>query len=73
MNRALEEQPDWAAARENRDIARERLERLKKEGGDMTGGIREGYAFSPMFTLQLCKTIRGEGGMRTWLSPEKES
>ena len=46
--------------------------RLTPEG-DMTGGIREGYAFSPMFTLQLSKTIRGEGEMRTWLSPEKES
>ena len=37
-DRALELRPDWEAARENRAIARGRAERLKLEGGDMTGG-----------------------------------
>ncbi len=39
--------------------------------GDMEGHIREGYAFSPMFTLALSKTITGEGTMTTWLKLEK--
>ena len=36
--RALELRPDWEAAIVNREIALARADRLKKEGGDMTGG-----------------------------------
>ncbi len=41
--------------------------------GDMTGYIREGYAFSPMFTLGLKQTIKGNGTVKTWLSLQKEN
>ncbi len=37
-DRALSEKPDWQDAEINRQIAIARAERLKKEGGDMTGG-----------------------------------
>ena len=37
-DRALELRPDWQAAKTNRQIARGRAERMKFEGGDMTGG-----------------------------------
>ena len=35
---ALDSQPGWQAAQTNREIARGRAERVKLEGGDMTGG-----------------------------------
>jgi len=38
-DRALALQPDWEDARVNREIAAARAEMLKKEGGDMTGGM----------------------------------
>ncbi len=38
-DRALEIEPGWSAAEENREIARLRAERLETEGGDMTGGM----------------------------------
>jgi Ca-activated chloride channel family protein len=37
-DRALELRPDWKPAEGNRAIASARAERLKHEGGDMTGG-----------------------------------
>jgi Ca-activated chloride channel family protein len=37
--RALELRPEWDDATTNRDIALGRAERLKQEGGDMTGGM----------------------------------
>lgn len=37
-DRALSRRPDWEDARTNRRIAVARAERVKKEGGDMTGG-----------------------------------
>jgi len=37
--RALELRPEWSDAIINRDIALGRAERLKQEGGDMTGGM----------------------------------
>jgi Ca-activated chloride channel family protein len=37
--RALQKRPDWEAARVNLAIAQTQMERLKKEGGDMTGGM----------------------------------
>ena len=39
--RALELRPGWRAAEINRDIAAVRAERVKQEGGDMTGGQLE--------------------------------
>ena len=36
---ALAARPDWREAEMNREIARLRAETLKKEGGDMTGGM----------------------------------
>ena len=38
-DRALTLRPDWEDARVNREIAAARAEMLKKEGGDMTGGM----------------------------------
>jgi Ca-activated chloride channel family protein len=38
-DRALSLRPNWEVAVVNRSIAAERAERLKKEGGDMTGGM----------------------------------
>ena len=37
-DQALELNPGWQAAQTNREIARGRAERVKQEGGDMTGG-----------------------------------
>ncbi len=37
-DRALELRPDWDEAKTNREIAKARSERMKFEGGDMTGG-----------------------------------
>ncbi|MGB5986487.1 MAG: tetratricopeptide repeat protein [Desulfobacterales bacterium] len=39
LDRALSLQPDWPEASDNRRIAVARAERVKKEGGDMTGGM----------------------------------
>ena len=36
---ALERRPNWTPAAENREIARLRAERMKLEGGEMTGGM----------------------------------
>jgi hypothetical protein len=35
------------------------------------GYFREGFAFSPMFTLGIKQTIKGPGELRTWLKLEK--
>ncbi len=37
-DRSLERRAEWSPAVENREIARLRAERIKREGGDMTGG-----------------------------------
>lgn len=37
-DKALAKRPDWEAARGNREIALKRAERLKREGGEGTGG-----------------------------------
>lgn len=42
-------------------------------GDDMTGYYREGYAFSPMFTLGLKKALKKGDVMKTWLSLQKEN
>ena len=37
-DKALAKRPDWEAARSNRELALNRAERLKREGGEGTGG-----------------------------------
>lgn len=41
------------------------------KGEDCLGIIREGYAFSPMFTLMVTKNVKAGEAMRTWLKLEK--
>ena len=41
------------------------------EGRDKTGYVREGYAFSPMFTLGYTGTLREKEGFATWLNLER--
>jgi len=36
-----------------------------------TGYYREGFAFSPMYTLGIKQTVQGKGELRTWLKVEK--
>jgi hypothetical protein len=38
-----------------------------------TGYYREGFAFSPMYTIGIKHTIQGTGELRTWLKVEKAS
>jgi hypothetical protein len=41
---------------------------------DFTAGyFREGFAFSPMYTIGMKKIVKGEGELRTWLKVEKAS
>jgi hypothetical protein len=37
------------------------------------GYFREGFAFSPMYTIGIKKIIKGKGELRTWLKVEKAS
>lgn len=37
------------------------------------GYFREGFAFSPMYTIGIRKKIQGKGELRTWLKVEKAS
>jgi hypothetical protein len=37
------------------------------------GYFREGFSFSPMYTLGIRKTIKAKGELRTWLKVEKAS
>ncbi len=46
---------------------------LRTDSKETTGYFREGFAFSPMFTLGIKKTIMGKGELRTWLKVEKAS
>lgn len=43
------------------------------DGNDTKGYYREGYAFSPMFTLGLKKELKKGEVMRTWLKLQKEN
>ena len=45
--------------------------RTDAEGAD--GYFREGFAFSPMYTLGIKKTCNGKGELHTWLKVEKAS
>jgi hypothetical protein len=44
---------------------------MRAEGDEATGYFREGFAFSPMYTIGIKKTIRGRGTLCTWLKVEK--
>jgi hypothetical protein len=44
---------------------------LRSDTNKATGYFREGFAFSPMYTLGIKKTIKGKGELRTWLKVEK--
>jgi hypothetical protein len=44
---------------------------LRTDTNKATGYFREGFAFSPMYTLGVKKTIKGKGELRTWLKVEK--
>ncbi len=41
--------------------------------GEATGYFREGFSFSPMYTLGVRKSIQSTGELRTWLKVEKAS
>ena len=41
--------------------------------GQAQGYLREGFSFSPMYTLGIKKTVREKGELRTWLKVEKAS
>lgn len=41
--------------------------------GDAVGYFREGFSFSPMYTLGVRKSIQSTGELRTWLKVEKAS
>jgi hypothetical protein len=38
-----------------------------------SGYVREGFAFSPMYSLGIKKIVHGKGELRTWLKVEKAS
>jgi hypothetical protein len=46
---------------------------LRADTGETSGYFREGFAFSPMYTIGIKKTIEGKGELRTWLKVEKAS
>lgn len=46
---------------------------VQTEDRDVEGYYKEGYAFSPMFTLGMKKLLKKGEVMRTWLSLEKEN
>jgi hypothetical protein len=46
---------------------------MRSDADDASGYFREGFAFSPMYTIGIKKTGKGEGELRTWLKLEKAS
>lgn len=46
---------------------------LKAEGNNKVGYIKEGYAFSPMFTLGYTGTLKNKEVFTTWLSLAREN
>jgi hypothetical protein len=46
---------------------------MRADTDQASGYFREGFAFSPMVTLGVKKTIHGKGELRTWLKVEKAS
>jgi hypothetical protein len=46
---------------------------MRSDADEARGYFREGFAFSPTYTLGIKKLSRGEGELRTWLKLEKAS
>jgi hypothetical protein len=46
---------------------------MRADTDQALGYFREGFAFSPMYTIGIKKTIWGKGELRTWLKVEKAS
>ncbi len=46
---------------------------MRTESDDCTGYFREGFAFSPMYTIGIKKKVKGKGELRTWLKVAKAS
>ncbi len=46
---------------------------MRADVEDADGYLREGFAFSPMYTIGIKKTVKGTGELRTWLRVEKAS
>jgi hypothetical protein len=46
---------------------------MRADAGPASGYVREGFAFSPMYSLGIQKTVHGKGELRTWLKVEKAS
>jgi hypothetical protein len=46
---------------------------MRSDAADAAGYFREGMAFSPMYTIGIKKTVRGNGELRTWLKVAKAS
>lgn len=46
---------------------------IKAEGPSKTGYVKEGYAFSPMFTLGYTGTLKNKEVFTTWLSLAREN
>jgi hypothetical protein len=47
--------------------------KMRTDAAQAEGYYREGFAFSPMFTIGIKKTVSGKGELRTWLKVEKAS
>ncbi|MBN1230929.1 MAG: hypothetical protein JXA19_03580 [Anaerolineales bacterium] len=46
---------------------------MRAEDDDNAGYFREGFGFSPMYTIGIRKRLQGKGELRTWLRVEKAS
>jgi hypothetical protein len=46
---------------------------VRTDADSAAGYVSEGYAFSPMFTLGIKISVKGQGELRTWLKVEKAS
>jgi hypothetical protein len=46
---------------------------MHADSDQASGYVREGFAFSPMYSLGIKKTVHGKGELRTWLKVEKAS
>ena len=46
---------------------------LTCEGREKCGYVKEGYAFSPMFTLGYTAQLKEDEEVKTWLRLEKEN
>jgi hypothetical protein len=44
---------------------------MRTDTNHASGYFREGFAFSPMYSIGIKKSVRGKGELRTWLKVEK--